>query len=667
MRPGRPRLLYMRWTDLGLPIIAMLAAASWTAAAAAAAADLAAVGVVLAIAPSVAGSYRDRRLGEILALAGAAIWLGLAIWSGASLPVAALGGGAAAGIGLLVAATIGTAAGEAAAYRVWYHGLRDRLPTATLFFMPATGRVHDLNDRAEALLGKRRGRSLAESFTEPGEYDAFAADVAAGGVVRRGVWLLGTDERRRWCELAGAMATPVLAVVSVDDRSKERAEADALVASEAAYRTLVSGTPGAALLVDDGLHITVAGGEALDAITGSETPARGRTLWSAFPDRVAQVLEPLARLAAFGTPGTAELAAGGRRFLLSASPVPGEGGTVVGSTLVATDVSSLADRFDDCEERRRLSNALLAVHRAGGKDAAERLLGAAIRGTKSRYGAVLRVEEHALVPLAVSPALAGADLEVLAGDAARTGEPAVREQSPDAPLPLRRILAVPVGRNGLVAVADRDTPYSDREVALVRALADEGYDVAARSASAADTAARAAVFESLFESAPVPLLLIARDGHIRQENTASRVFFGEGAPRDFVLRLAEGDRHRVTTTEDRRRRGLRGVPSRYRAEVMDANGDLRPALVAASYGRSEESVLMALLDLAPIAVFDACRDRAMGALEARLERAVGSDCEDPVAFVEVVRAAWTASVKERSLLAAPTPFETPPKDCEHYS
>ncbi len=260
--------------------------------------------------------------------------------------------------------------------------------------------------------------------------------------------------------------------------------------------------------------------------------------------------------------------------------MPGDGGTVAGAALAATDVTAFADRLDECEERRTLANALLAVHRADGTDAADRLLAAALRGTGSRYGAVVRRDGDALAPLAVSPALADVDLAVLVGDAAGSGEPAVREASPDAPLPLRRILAVPVGENGVVAVADRSTPYTDREVELVRTLADEGFDAAARSAAIAATAARADAFEALLAATPLPLLLAGRDGRIRYENDAARALFGEAAPDTLALRVAAQDRNRVVTTEERRRRGAGGVPTRYRAAVLDANGAEHLYLVA---------------------------------------------------------------------------------------
>ncbi len=531
--------------------------------------------------------------------------------------------------------------------------------------MPATGRVHDLNDRAAALLGPFRTRSFAEAFEDPAAYAAFAADVAAGEVVRRGARLRGPSGLR-CCELSGAMATPVLAVVSVDDRTAERSEADALAASEAVHRALVAHSPGAALLVDDDLRVTAAGGDALALLAGSDGPVTGRTLWTAFPDPVAQALEPLARLAAFGTAGTGELERDDRHFLLAATPVPGEGRTVAGAALVATDATALSRQLGESEERRSLANALLAIHRAEGTGAADRLLAAALRGTGSRYGAVLRTDGDVIVPLAVSPALADADLSVLAGDTVR-GEPAVREATPDAPLPLRRILAVPVGANGVVAVADRSTPYTAREVALVRALADEGFDVAEQSAAAAGTATRADAFEALFAGAPLPLVFVGRDGRIRNENDAARALFGETAPGTLVLRVAEPDRNRVATTEERRQRGARGVPGRYRAAMLDANGESRPCLVTAVYRRREEATLLAFVDLGPAAGFDACRDRAIRALEARLEVALESTVDDPAAFVEAVRAAWRASVRERGVLAAPTPFEGLPPDCADYS
>jgi PAS domain-containing protein len=654
-------------TDYGLPLLALIAVACWAAAATAAFADLTAVAAVLAIAPAVVGAYRDRRLGPGLALAGAAVYAIVAVLSGASLPAVALGAAAVAGLGLLVAATVGTAADEASAYRVWYHGLRDRLPAATLFFMPATGRVHDLNDRAAALLGPLQTRSLAGAFADPDAYAAFAADVANGEVVHRGAWLRGANGEPRWCELSGAMATPVLAIVSVDDRTDERSAADALAASEAAHRALVAHAPGAALLVDDDFAIAAAGGEALALLAGSDEPVVGRTLWTAFPDRVAQAFEPLARLSVFGAPGEGEIGAGDRRFLLAAAPVPGEDGTVAGATLAVTDVTDLSGRLGACEERRALANALLAVHQADGSDAADRLLAAALRLTGSRYGAVLRTDAGVPASLAVSPALADADLAVLAGDAAGSGEAAVRESSPDAPLPLRRILAVPIGQNGVVVVADRSTPYTDREVEFVRVLADEGFDAAARSAAAAKTAARADAFEALLAATPLPLVVAGHDGGIRYENDSARALFGEAAAESLALRIAEPDRNRVAATEERRRRGARGVPTRYRAAVLGANGAVHPYLIAAAYRRADEVSLLAFLDLGPAAAFDTCRDRAIAALEARLERALGSTGDDPAAFVETVRAAWQASIRERGILAAPTPFETLTHDCGDYS
>ena len=653
-------------TDSGLPLLALVAAACWIAAAAALAAPLPAVAAVLAIAPAVVGAYRDRRLGLSLALGGAALFGGAFLAAGAPPLTVALGIAAVGGLGLFVAAALGAAAGEASAYRVWYHGLRDRLPAATLFFMPATGRVHDLNDRAAALLGPLRARSLEKAFEDPAAYAAFAADVAAGEVVNRGAWIAGTAGNPRWCELSGAMATPVLAVVSIDDRTTERVAADALAANEAAHRALVGHLPGAALLVDDDLRVAAAGGDALALLAGSEEPLVGRTLWTAFPDPVAQALEPLARLSTLGTAGAGELDREGRHFLLGAAPVLDEGETVSGAALVATDATPLFRRLGESEEQRTLANELLAVHHADGGGAANRLLAAALRGTRSRYGAVLHRDGGNLVPLAVSPALADSDLSVLVGDAV-LGEPAVREAALDDPLPLRRILAVPVGKNGVVAVADRSTPYTDREVALVRALADEGFDAAARSAAVAETGARADAFEALFAGAPLPLVLAGRDGRVRHENDAARALFGEAAPGTLAHRVVEPDRNRVAAIEDRRRRGARGVPGRYRAAVLDATGEARPCLVAAAYRRREEATLLVFVDLGPAAGFDACRDRAIRALEARLEAALASAGEDPAVLVEAVRAAWRASVRERAVLAAPTPFEALPPDCADYS
>lgn len=652
-------------TDPGLPLLALIAAASWTAAAAAAFVDLAAVAAVLAVTPSVVGAYRDRQLGFGLALAGAAVHSAAVLWIGAGVAAAALDAVAVAGLGLVIAAAIGTAAGEASAYRVWYHALRDRLPAATLFVMPATGRIHDLNDRAATLLGPVLGRSFAETFVDPGAYAAFAADVAAGEVVRHGAWIAGHAGTPRWCELSGAMATPVLAVVSIDDRTAERAAADALAASESAHRALVAHSPGAGLLVNEDLRIDAAGGELLPALAGDDAEVAGRTLWTAFPDRVAQAFEPVARLAAFGTAGTDELEMGGHRFLLAAAPVPGVGGTVAGAALAIADATALADRLAECEERRGLATALLGVYRAGGAEAAERLLAAALRATGSRYGAVLRVDGGTLAPLAVSPALADADPALLAGDAALRGVPAVREAASNEPLPLRRILAVPVA-GGVVAVADRASPYTEREIALVHALGDEGFEAAARAADAVAETVRAGALAAIFDRVPLPLLVVDGDGRVLRENDAARAFFGDEAPERFALRIAGPDRNRVETVEDRRRRGDPGVPLRYPASVLGADGEARPYLIAASRTGRDEPAVLALVDLAPAAALDGCRDRALAALEARLEASLASAGDDPTAFREAVRAAWRASVRERAILAAPTAFETVPPGCRDY-
>ena len=591
-------------TDYGLPLLALIAAACWAAAAAAFAADLSAVAAPLAIAPAVVGAYRDRRLGPGLALAGAALFGAIALTFGAPLPMVALGTAAVAGLGLLVAATIGTAAGEASAYRVWYHGLRDRLPAATLFFMPATGRVHDLNDRAVALLGPLQTRSLAEAFEDPDAYAAFATDDRdrRGRAPRR-----PASRSRRQVPLVRALGRDG----DPDPRGRLRRRPDGRAVGCGRARRERGRAPGArgprpgcGPARRRGPRVSAAGGDALALLAGSDQPVQGRTLWTAFPERIAQALEPLARLAAFGTPGTGELDTDGRRFLLAAAPVPGDEGTVAGAALAATDVTALSTRLDECEEQRSLANALLAVNRADGTDAAERLLTAALRMTGSRYGAVLRVDGDALTPLAISPALADADLAVLVGDAVRSGVPAVRETAPDAPLPLRRILAVPVGENGVVTVADRASALFRSRGRARLALAEEGFEAAARSAAAAMTAARADAFEALFAAAPLPLILAGRDGGIRHENDAARALFGESAPGTLALRVAGPDRNRVATTEERRRRGARGVPGRYRAAVLDANGAGHPCLIAAVYRKPEEATLLAFVDLGPATGFD---------------------------------------------------------------
>jgi hypothetical protein len=76
--------------------------------------------------------------------------------------------------------------------------------------------------------------------------------------------------------------------------------------------------------------------------------------------------------------------------------------------------------------------------------------------------------------------------------------------------------------------------------------------------------------------------------------------------------------------------------------------------------------VLALVDFGPAAALDACRDRALAALEARLEASLASAGDDPAGFIETVRAAWRASVRERAILAAPTALEAVPPECRDY-
>ncbi len=674
MRHPEPPLSIMPRTDYGLPLLALATLVAWAVAAAALAANLAAVAATLVLVPVAVGAYREQRLAFALALLSAAVHAGLAVANGLPLLPALLGAVVLAATGLLIAGVLGAAADEAGVYRVWYHALRDRLPAATLFFMPATGRIHDLNDRAAALLGLLQTHSLAGAFEDPEAYATFAADVAAGEVVRCGAWLQGGDGARRWCELSGAMATPVLAVVSVEDRTAERGREDALAASEAAHRALAAYLPGAALLVDDELRCTATGGEVLDLLAGDGATVTGRNLWTAFPERIAQAIEPLARLAVFGAPGTGELEVAGRHLLLAAAPVPGPDGTVGGAVLLAADVSALRDRLALSEERRALTNALLEVHRAGQGGAADRLLAAAIRLTGSRYGAVLRFEDGGPVEMALSPALHSTpgrfEPWALVEDPASAHclnelNPA---RFPEGHMPVRRLLTAPVledGRlTGLVAVADRSVAYTEREAAALRALADEGFGVARSDEAAARQAARDASLEAIVESAPLPLLLAGRDGSVLRENGAACRLFGEGAPDDLALRLVEGDRNRVRTAEERRRHGARGVPARYLAGALGPDGAGRPCLVVAAFLKPVDATLFVFVELAVVAAHDRCRNRALAALEARLEAALRSD---PAELAEALAGAWRASARERGVLGAPTPFETLPPDCADYS
>lgn len=674
MRHTGPPLSTMPRTDTGLPLLVLAALLAWASSAAAFVLDLSAVAAALAIVPVATGACRERRTGFALALLAGAVFAGLSAATGSPVLPALIGGAAIAAVGGLVAGLLGAAAEEAGAYRVWFHGLRDRLPSAILFFMPATGRVHDLNDRAADLLGPLRGRSLSEAFEDLAAFDALAADLGAGEVVGRGAWLRGADGSRRWCELSGAMATPVLAVVSIADRTAEREVADALAASEARHRDLVANLPGAALLVDEELRCGVAGGEVLGALAGENGTVEALTLWTVFPERIALALEPLARLAVFGVPGTGEVEVDGRRLLLGASPVARSDGTVAGAALLATDASDLFGRLADSEERRALANALLDVHRAAPGQGADRLLAVALRLTGSRHGAVYRSVEERFVALSLSPALHDAagrfePWTLVADPAVPTClEEIDPDRLPEGHLVLHRLLTVPIleaGRlAGLIAVADRSGPYGEQEAATLGALAERGFSVVLRDEAVKLDARRGARYETVVDSAPVSLLLVGRDGGVLYENAGAQRLFGTRTPADFTLRIAEPDRNRVRTAEERRRQGARGIPSRYLVGVIGNDGAVRPCLVLAAYLRPIEANLLAFVDLGVVAAFDRCRDRALASLEARIESALRSETEDLSATLET---AWRASARERSVLAASTPFESLPQDCADYS
>ena len=661
-------------TETGLPLLALVALLAWAAAAAALALYLVGVAAALVLVPVAAGACRDRRTAFLLAIVAGVVFAGLSYGTGTPPILALLGGTALAAVGGIVSGLLGAAAEEAGAYRVWYHGLRDRLPSAVLFFMPVTGRVHDLNGRAAGLLGPLQGRSFADAFEEPAVFDTFVADLGGQEVLGRGAWLRGADGSRRWCELSGAMTTPVLAVVSITDRTAEREEADALAASEARYRDLVTHLPGAALLVDEELRCSIAGGEVLDALAGAGEAVERRTIWTAFPERVAQAFEPLARLAVFGAPGTGEVEVDGRRLLLGASPVTRADGTVAGAALLATDASDLNARLADSEGRRALTNALLEVHRAEPGQGANRLLAVAIRLTGSRLGAFYRFDGDEPVPLSLSAALRDGPGRFepwrLVPDlsAPTCLEDIDSDRFPDGHRPVRRLLTAPVHEDdrlaGLLVVADRSGPYGEREKAFLGALGEGGYSMVVRDRESAIEAERGARFGAIVASAPLSLLLVGRDGRILSENANARRLFGEGAPADFTLRLAESDRNRVRTTEERRRQGAREIPSRYLVGVPGTDGVMRPCLVLATYVRSLEAGLLAFVELGTVAAFDRCRDRALGSLEARIESALRSDPDDLSAALE---AAWRASARERGVLGAPTPFDSLPPDCADYS
>ncbi len=661
-------------TDTGALLLVTTVLLAWGAAAAALVLDLPAVAAALVLVPVAAGACRGRRLALALGLLAGAVHAVLSVATGSPSGSALPGGAALSAVGVLVAGLLGAAAGEAEAYRLWYHALRDRLPAVVLFYMPGTGRVYDLNERAVALLGPLRGRSLAAAFEDPSAFEAFSAALGTGEVRGLGAWLRAADGSRRWCDLSGAMATPVLAVVSVTDRTAERTATDALEASEARHRDLLAHLPGAALLVDEELRCVVAGGRVLDALAGEGEAVEGRTLWTAFPDRVAQALEPLARLAVFGTPGTGEVGADGRHLLLGAEPVARPDGTVAGASLLATDASVLSARLAAALERQTLAHALLEVHRAEPGHGADRLLAAALRLTGSRCGGVYRFDGVRPVPLAVSATLrdGSGTFEPWRLVAEPAGPARLEEidpgMLPEGHRPVRRLLTAPFleeGRPaGLLAVADRSGPYGDREAAALGALAEGGFPVVLRDHASGLEAGRRARFETIVASAPVPLVLVGRDGAVIHENAGAKRLFGAGAPGDFMLRVAEPDRNRVRTNEERRRQGARGIPARYLAGILGADGQVHPCLVLAAHVRPLEAALLALVELGPVAAFDRCRDRALGALEARLESALRSAPEDLSAALE---AAWRGSIRDRAVLGAPTPFESPPSDCADYS
>lgn len=674
MRHTGPPLSIMPRTDTGLPLLALAALIAWTASAAALVLDLPAVAAALVLVPVAVGGCRDRRSASALAVLAGAVFAGLSIATGSPFVPALLGGAALAAVGVLFAGLLGAASEEAGTYRVWYHSLRDRLPSAVLFLMPATGRVHDLNGRAAGLLGPLQGRSLADAFEDTAAFDALTVDLRAGEVVGRGAWLRGPDGSRRWCELSGAMATPVLAVLSVTDRTVEREAGDALAASEARHRDIVGHLPGAALLVDEELRCGIAGGEVLAALVGDEEAVEGQTLWTAFPERVAQALEPLARLAVFGAPGTGEVEVDGRRLLLGASPVTRPDGTVAAAVLLATDASDLSGRLADAEWRRGLANALLEVHRAEPGQGADRLLAVALRLSGSRYGAVYRFDGDQPVPLSCSAALRDGPGRFepwrLVPDPAFLSH---LEEIDTCCLPeghrvVRRLLTAPVLEDGrlvgLIVVADRSGPYGDQETAVLDGLAKGGFSVVLRDETSALEAARGRRFEAIVTSAPLPLLLFDREGRILFENAGAQRLFGPGAPADFTLRLAEPDRNRVRTTEERRRQGARGIPSRYLAGALGTDGAVRPCLVLAAFLRPLEASLFAFVELGVVAAHDHCRIRALESLEARIESVLRSDADDLSSALE---AAWRASARERGVLGAPTPFESLPPDCTDYS
>jgi signal transduction histidine kinase len=121
-----------------------------------------------------------------------------------------------------------------------------------------------------------------------------------------------------------------------------RAESDAEAArrGEQLYRTLAQNFPkGAVFLLDTGLNVVLAEGEAIDTAGMSAARVRGARLARAFPRQVLAALAPLIRSE---SGGTTEIAFGKRVYLVQVVPLRGTAGRRFAGMGIAQDITELA-------------------------------------------------------------------------------------------------------------------------------------------------------------------------------------------------------------------------------------------------------------------------------------------------------------------------------------
>jgi PAS domain S-box-containing protein len=222
------------------------------------------------------------------------------------------------------------------------------------------------NGRAEALFGYAHGELLGEPIeilipdrfrgghpahraahaVEP-RLRAMAANLALHGQRKDGTEVPVEINLSSLCT-----AEETLITATIRDSTDRRAIDERLRQAEERYRMLLDNFPnGGVIMFDHDLRYTLVRGSSFEEV-GLVAGMEGKTVWEALAPDAAAHAEPVMRDLLDGNPSVAEVAYGGRTYLVHRAPVR-ERGKVTGGLLLAQDITPRVE----AEEALRQSEA----------------------------------------------------------------------------------------------------------------------------------------------------------------------------------------------------------------------------------------------------------------------------------------------------------------------